>query len=517
MGNQNMAKKTFTIITIVVFVFTALGIGGLIIFPVPWNGKKNTVPGEARIIIPRALRSTMGAEDDQLERLAREEGMTVKTALQEGEVLVAVLNENFDDDPQEEQFVVYRNLLEIESPVYLSYIDFDEASGSYKKIWSAPVAATRQGTITLYRQDLIGDRSVCVLLAGMNGLGEQTLTIFRKLLSSPPGTGENQPLNKIAEIRIDGSITVKEIERPQAYQMGMTRGQSFTIAAYGRDYDSANIMDQVEITYAFNEVNGLYEQKSVNRIPGTQIEQRRVRELLGNAGAFEEFITGLWYYVSPEGTLDNRQFIYFDPGSRELIFYGDETQQVFAWQSSSATRYGLYISSQNISVTTLRRTIDIELESLDSVRVRVFEDVRLKIKVDAPWNGSYRKASPLNARSSETAGQKTLSHINAVYDSAIGRIRFNPDGTYEVAGGEMFKDGKYAFFNLDDKELLELRSGSAPGSREIYLVEDPAPPEKTPAEINTPRQTLTLLRVRLGARGIQRLHEGSVSLTLSAN
>jgi hypothetical protein len=342
----------------------------------------------------------------------------------------------------------------------------------------------------------------------MNGLGEHTLTIFRKL-PPVPGTGEDLFFNKIAEIRIDGSITVKETERTQAYQMGMTRGQSFTIAAYGRDDNSANIMDQVEITYAFNAANGLYEQTRVNRIPGTQIAQRRLRELLGNTGAFEEFITGLWYYVSPEGTLDKRQFIYFDPGSRELIFYADETQQVFTWQSSNATRYGIYIASQNISVTTLRRTVDIELESLDSIRVRVFEDVRLKIKVEAPWNGSYRKAGPMDVRAS-AAPEEPPFHIDAVYDSAIGRIRFGSDGAYELAAGGTLKEGKYAFFKLNNQELLELRSGTASESREIYLVE-------SPAEAGALRDTLTLLRVRLGARGIQRLHEGNVVLTLSAN
>jgi hypothetical protein len=302
--------------------------------------------------------------------------------------------------------------------------------------------------------------------------------------------------------------------------MGMTKGQSFTIAAHGRDYDSSNIMDQVEISYAYNEVNGLYEQKSINRIPGAQIEQRRLRELLGNPKAFEEFISGLWYYISPEGTVDSRQYIYFDSGSRELIFYEDETQQVFTWQNSSATRYGIYIASQNISVTTLRRTIDIELESLDSIRVRVFEDVRLKITVDPPWNGSYRKVGPLNTGSFGT-GRGTTAHINAVYDGSIGKIRFFPDGSYELQVGGTVKEGKYAFFSLDDRELLELRSTelrateprSAPGSRETYLVEA----GESPAGDDSPRRALTLLRVRLGARGVQELHEGSISLTLAVN
>jgi hypothetical protein len=122
------------------------------------------------------------------------------------------------------------------------------------------------------------------------------------------------------------------------------------------------MLDQLEIIYTYNSEKGVYERTGMTRIPVSQIEQRRVRELLnGDKDRFEQFITGLWYYVGPQGTTDDRQYIYFDPLSREIIFYGENIQQVFNWQNSRATRHGLYISSQNISVTTLRRFLDIEL------------------------------------------------------------------------------------------------------------------------------------------------------------
>jgi hypothetical protein len=508
-----MTRKIFRIITVSVFILAALGAGALVLFPGSWGGKKDRDPREPRIIIPRAVMPGPDGAESAAERMSRDTELSVKAPLQEGEVLAAVLNDDFDGDLMEEQLVAYRNLFEIESPVYLGYIDYDEASRTYKRVWSAPTAATRPGTLTLYTQDLIGDRGLCVLLGGMNGLGEHTLTVFRKTLPPSPGAGGagDAPLfTRIAEFRIEGNITVREAERTQAYRMGMANDKSFTIAAYGRDYDSANIMDQVEITYAFNELNGLYEQKSVSRIPGSQIEQRRLRELLGSTHAFEEFISGLWYYVSPEGTLDSRQYIYFDPGSSELIFYGDEAQQVFSWQNSSATRYGIYIASQNISVSTLRRAIDIELESLDSIKVRVFEDVRLKIKVDAPWNGSYRKAGP-PGRLPPGAGAGKAAHISAAYDGSIGKISFGADGSYELSAGGTLKQGNYSFFSLNGREVLELRPAAAPEGRETYLVE--APPEENSGA--APRKRLTLRRVRLGARGLQELHEGAISLTLS--
>ena len=519
-----MRKGFFGILTLVIFISSAIGIGALYLFPSNWKANKNRTEPQARIIIPQNISERSDDSDIIAELLAREDSMTAKVPLAEGEAIVSVLNDNFDGGPVEKQFVAYRNLQEAESPIYITYIDYDEASRAYKRLWSAQTAATRPGTISLYTQDLLGDRSVCVLLSGVNGLGEHTLTIFHKN-PSPAGensSGRNELFSKIAEFRIDGTITVNEADRPQAYQMGFGRGQSFTIAAYGRDFESSNIMDQVEIIYEYNTGNGLYEQRNITRIPGTQIEQRRVRELLGNPRAFEDFITNLWYYVTPQGTIDKRQYIYFDPPSREIIFYQDETQQVFSWQSSTATRYGLYIATQNISITTLRRFIDIELESLDSIKVKVFEDVRLNIKGDAPWDGSYRKASPPDSGAKKHENSLP-TFIDARYDGTIGKIRFFPNGSYELSTSGALKQGKYAFFSMDDEELLEFRPDGA-GQRETYLIEGQAPAAEASAadsdgaELPLPdalRKTLTLLRVRIGARGIEKLNEAALSLTLA--
>jgi hypothetical protein len=505
-----MARPALRIITILVFLLTALGVGLLYFMPGLFLRPQNRVQKQTRVVIPQAVTEDVLYESaSAAEKMAYEDSVNAKVALNDGEVLAAVLTQDFDGDQQEEQIIAYRNLMEAESPIYITYIDYDNATGGYKRLWSTPTAATRPGTITLYPMDMIGDRSICVLIQGMNGPGEHTLTIFRKN-GNPPAeglpylaAGDYQPFDRIAELRIDGSIVIQEADRSQAYRMGLTSGQSNTITAYGRDYESANMLDQIEVTYAYNAASGFYEQSSISRVPGTQIEQRRVRELLsGDPAEFERFIAGLWYYVGPQGTLDNRQYIYFDPSARELIFYGEETQQIFTWQNSSATRYGLYVSSQNVSVTTLRRFLDIELESLDSVKIKVFEDVRLKINISASWDGSYRKAG-----SFETAAEKppaaVIPYMDAVYDGSIGKLIFNKDGGYELYAEGAVRTGKYAFFPLEGEEVLELKPGNISGlPRETYLVE----------RENPDSGGLTLVRVRLGTRGIQELHEAAIFL-----
>jgi hypothetical protein len=504
-----MSRRAVKLLTPVVFLIAAAGAAFLYFKPVQLPADPENKSWQTRVVIPQNAEIAGFEGSSDVERMVYEDAVSAKIALKEGEAIVAVLTQDLDGDMVDEQILAHRNVLEMDSPVSLSYIEFDDALGGYRRIWSAPTAVTRPGTASVYTQDLIGDRSVCILVSGMDSGGEHTLTVFRIGGSEQPLTRE-AVITKIAELRIDGSIQVQEAERSLAYQTGLSRGQSFAIAAYGRDFSSSNMLDQVERIYMYNNESGVYEQTRMTRIPGSQIEQRRVRELLnGDKARFEQFITGLWYYVSSQGTMDDRQYIYFDPQGREIIFYGENIQQVFNWQNSSATRHGLYISSQNISVTTLRRFLDIELESLDSIRVKVFEDVRLKIYVTAPWDGSYRKAESTEAAAAlPKPSNKILPYIDASYEGSIGRIVFSGDGNYTLAsGGGVEKRGRYAFFALDNQELLELRpADNGESVRETYRV------ERSDAEDS---DAMTLERIRLGTRGVQELHEAAVSLARS--
>jgi hypothetical protein len=515
-------KKAARPLLILAFLVTLSLIAVLVYRPaIFFRGQKAAEQKQSRVVIPRFENAGQDEEESTERELAAfKDNVNARIALNAGELLVSVLTQDLDGDLLDEQIIAYRNLSKPDSPIFLSYIVFDREINGYKRIWDTPTVVTRPGTMSLYTQDITGDRGLCLILTGMNSREDRTMTIFRRNAES-----EGEPFLKIAEIEIDGSIQIQEAERSQAYRMGLTSGKSFTIAAYGRDAESNNILDQIEITYRYNPNTGRFEQSHLNRIPGSQIEQRRVRELLsGGSREFEEFISGLWYYVSPQGTLDTRQYIYFDPQNRELIFYSEEVQQVFSWQNSSATRYGIYISSQNISVTNLRRSIDIELESLNSIRVKVFEDVRLKIGVSDSWHGSYRKAESryggggrgnafpkIADASGEDEPGSPGSYLDAAYDGIIGKLVFLKNGEYELYSGNASRRGNYAFFTLDNQMVLELRPGTITGlARETYLVE----PEngETPHEV--PWKALTLVRVRLSTQGFQEVHEAAISLSL---
>jgi len=167
------------------------------------------------------------------------------------------------------------------------------------------------------------------------------------------------------------------------------------------------------------------------------------------------------------------------------------------------TRNGLYVTCQNQSISTLRRALYIELESLDSIRLRAVEDLQFTITVSATWDGTYRRA---RTRINTERESPIRPAINAVYNSLWGRLQFHDTGFYSLTSGgsAVSGNGRYVFFKVDDHDLLELRpdnAGEGTEGRMVYKV-DPAGDS-----------AFVLIRVRLGTTGVQEMLETPVMLT----
>jgi hypothetical protein len=478
-----------TLLSVLLIIFLATGL---------WKRVFSSQSDEnvrTKIVIPKDTYMSSSAE--QTGQMDWDEDISTKIPLESGETVIATLNRESEENIPEEQFVVYRTS-KASDPVFITFLSYDENARGYRRIWNQPTIASRSETIALFSQDLIGDKNNCIIVTGMNQKNEHTMTVFRRSSSQ----AREQPYKKIAELQSTGSIVIQQTSRSLAYQQGLTKGQSFNIATYGHDSASANILDQIETIYAFNSAGERYEQINVSRIPGSQIEQRRLRELLSGApGVFEKFINDLWYSISPQGTIDTKQYIYFDPVKKEIIFFGDEAQQVFTWQSSTPSRLGINIRSQNISISTLLRFIEVELESLDSIRLRVTEDVRLRIAAGTSWDGSYRRAGSANFKETLTQLKPT---IDMVYDSSWGKVQFNNLGEYTITSASNVRKGRYIFYKINDNDLLELRPEGGDDNRLVYKVEAVA-------------GVVILSRIRVGINGVQDLLEPPVTLTAPIN
>ena len=496
-----MKHKHINIFVPIIFIIT---VGFIVFFLINQQHftKQTELIRQARVIMPQSQTDKADTiEDSTAELMAFEDLNLSKVALSNDDQVVAIITQNLDSDPQDEQVIAFRKNSDSVATVHLAYIDFDESTGIYKKVWEQPSITTKPRTARLLIKDLLGNRSNCIILEGLNDSGEQTLTTF--LL---PNSGN--ALRKIAELKVDGSIVINETERSQAYQLGIASGSAYTISTFGRDLESSNLMDQIEVKYAYNNESGVYERIGTARIAGNQIEQRQIRELLdGTAGKFEQFLSGLWYFTGSQE--DIKRYVYFDPVKREIIFHEDTTQEIYRWQNSSPTRYGVYITSQNLSVTTLRRLIDISLESRDSIAIRIFEDVQLKIGISGHWDGIYQKVSPTTTATAET--NLVTSWISARYEGTTGTLLFATDGTFEKTSQGKSLKGNYSFYVQDGVEVLELRYSGTTGStnREVYKVA-----RRQISKGSVPQQVMELTRVQLTVKGIENYNEGTLVYTL---
>ena len=493
-----MTKRTIALI--MVFSLGAAASIGLFLTVSPQS--RQGFQKQTRAVIPQRLPAQGNA--DPRSRAGRtafdpnETNRRAKNSLQEGETLIAVLPEDFNRDTRDEQIIAYQNQGAACGPLAVAAIAYDPSAGEYRRVWSAPTAVERPETLSLSAADLIGDRSLCLIVRGMNEKGEHTMSLFRKPPPAPGGGG--LPFTPIGEIVMDGPIRIQEAERSPAYRQGNAKGQSFTIAAYTRDRRSPSGPDQTAIIYAYDPRRGRYEPPHTNKLPEPRAEAQQARKPpSGSVEEFETLISGLWYDAGPQDLGDTRRSIYFDPKNRELIFYDHETQQVFTWLHSRAARNGVSITGQNISVASLRRFLTIEFESLESIRLSVSEELRLKIGVTNAWDGSYRKAGKLNARQGQSKAIRP--YTRARYESARGSFAFFQDGNYELHAKGIRQKGTYAFFSLQDQEVLALRPGARSGQgRETFLVKRNGP------------EDLTLIPTRLSTSGFQEVHEAPVAL-----
>jgi len=490
-----------------IFILTAACIGVLVVLP--QNTEKKAAKLRPKFIEPEL---TNGQASDDYDRDYNVDTLsnivTSAIELEDGEIQTTVFAEDFDRDGSEEQIIAYRNLLEENNPIYITYVDFDNDTKKYKRLWSVSTGITKPGTLSLSMIDLTGDHNNDIVVTGMNQNDEQVLDVFKiygankteqheeeDALNNSNSRSNNKLYKEIVNIAVNGTITIDEKERSQPYQLGFANGESFNIIERARDISSSGGMDQIETIWRYNPIKDVYEILSRKRILGSHIEAAQMNELLrsGDRNKFEQFVNGLWYHVSNEGTVDSNQYIYFDTLNRDVIFYSDDTEQVYRWQNSYATRYGIYITTQNISVPTLNRKITIELESLDSISIRVNEDVRMKIAMSAPWNGSYKKAQQNNPKKTASVSP----YIEGKYNSPLGNISLSSDGSYTIEVNGKSTSGKYVFFSLEDGKFLEFVPADN-SAREIYEVINGK--DDKPGDIS-------LLPVRLGVNGIDKISD----------
>lgn len=385
-------------------------------------------------------------------------------ALEDGETLLDLYSFNVDFDDEEEQVLVTRRAADSSGAMRVVVADYAPAARRWSRAWEGLSSATQVKTFQVSAVDLIGDHNLNLVCTGMNNLGEQTMTVFWR---GDTGDGRQGPrFSKVFE-EAGNTVLVEAGERSESYKMGQTNADSWPIVVWKPDAESDNFTDQVKETWTWNFSERLYVLSQSERIAGASIARKLAESILdGSAETFENWLEGIWFQEGTDPLSEDALFLTFEPRERSVLFSRASIIELYTWENSSPTRMGLYLSTRNRSVGNLRRLMDVELETSDSIRVRVFQDLKIKADISDRWDGRYRKLSPEAAKAFRTQPSAAASSdvaLDGLY-AGTGGERLSISGSrYQFETAEGLEAGGLAVYTLGGSTLLDLRAISLNG------------------------------------------------------
>lgn len=484
------------------FILIALGLA-LLLGAFAWVfgnqdafARSDAAQKKARTIIPSVNNDAADVSGDSPENASYDDSKAQPLIfMEEGESFLQAISADINKDGMSDQICAVKK--NSDTNVYLVPGLQNPLTKNYSRLEAIRTGVTQTRTLLLYSLDIVGDHSSALVCSGMTADNLQLMTVYLPSV----GSDGTPTFASVADIRADGTIDLKEIARSDAYNLSQTAGESFPIYAYNSDPDAPQTLNQIERVYKWDKALKRYEQVSESRIEGKKIESKLVRQLQdGGLASFEKFLDGLWYM--PSTATGTTRFIFFNEADNEIIFHDGTTEEVFTKESGTARRYGTYLTTRNKSITSIRRLIDIELTGIDEIKIRVLEDVKLKIGVASDFDGVYRKVSNDATIVAQGGGQspedirKLLDSSGNDWTSTDGQVFRTSGGDFSLLVSDRSDTGKFALLSVGEKPVLQLRVKANEKVSRFYLVE-----AKTEPIPGGERQTLTLTEVSVTISG----------------
>ncbi|MDE5580628.1 MAG: pallilysin-related adhesin [Treponemataceae bacterium] len=332
--------------------------------------------------------------------------------------------DNFDD----EILVVRKN----ENPsLYLIVGLYNPETTLYDRVAELRTEITQLRSLSYNGMDVTGDHRIALVYQGFTDDEQAVLQMFFCRRSG---------VVNIGSFKSDGTIFIQQYNRSETYNLSQSSGRSFPVWVYASDTrPGVGNLSQVQTEYNWDESAGRYVQTRQVFVTGKNIAAAELAKIQdGTVETFANYLNGLWYMT--DSAEKEIRYIFFDYAAREVIFLEDDSQEIFSWQNSNLYRNGIYLSTVNVSVENLRRRFDIGLTGLNEIRVRVLDDVGMRIQVDALWNGQYKK---MNMRRNFNSVEEVPQELTEIREKLEQVPRWIAPNGISVA----FKNGSYKIDN----------------------------------------------------------------------
>lgn len=440
-------KKLIPVIFVVVAMLLAFFLAGKNLFV------KDNSYSRAKVVKP--LVEAEVAETENSEDGYADYEQTSFIELANDETLLNVVTMDIDGDGYDDQI----NIVKTSKSPFLALIVglYNPESSSYVRATWIATSVSQSRTFACTSLDVIGNHKNSLVYQGITDEGHSVLCIFN---GSRNRKGEFI-LSKIGDFESDGTVFIQQSERNEAYELNQTKADSFPVWVYASDSseDGARL-DQIQTMYDWNEDEGLYVQVKQIRVTGNRIAAKELARIQdGTVETFAKFLEGLWYKTENSG--DDVRYIFFDPQAHEIIFYFQDSEEVYSWLDAKLRRNGMYFTSINQSIENLQRRFDISLVNVDEVRIRIQDDVRMIISESTLWDGNYKKVSSRMAKKTvQGESEKAVKKLTEgpAWSSADGKYFVFSDGSYLMESEDLSDIGRFVLNSISGSVLLQFRS-----------------------------------------------------------
>ena len=439
-------KKLIPVVFIVIAAFLAFLLIAKNLFI------KDNSYSRAKVVKP--VVDSAQTEDSSEENVYEDYEQTSFIELANDETLLSVVTMDIDGDGYDDQI----NIVKTSKSPFLALIVglYNPSTATYVRATWIATNISQSRTFACTALDVIGNHKNSLVYQGVTDSGNSVLCIFN---GSRNKKGEFV-LTKIGDFEADGTVFIQQSERNEAYELSQTRAESFPVWVYAADSEDSTKLDQIQTMYDWNEKEGVYTQVRQVRVAGNRIAAKELARIQdGTVETFSNFLDGLWYKT--ENLTGNLRYLFFDSVSQEIIFYYQDSEEVYSWANANLRRNGMYFTSINKSIENLQRRFDISLVNVDEIRIRIQDDVRMIISESTLWDGNYKKVtSKLSAKTAEPEGEKAIESLikgPAWLASDGSYFVFTKDG-YAMENENHTDKGRFMLNTVSETKLMQFRS-----------------------------------------------------------
>ena len=438
-------------VPIVFFLLFALALIFYFLFSSFATGKEQETV-RAKVVIPATTTQVEQTEDTESYSSVEFENTSL-IQLNMDETLITTLSIDLNSDTFEDQIVAVKKANNPNIVIIIGL--YNSKTSEYQRFTEIQTSIFQVKTFSLMTMDLAGNHTNTLVCTGFSSNNDSILQAY-----NPKVERNRFSIVKIIDLKTDGTIFIQQAQRNDNYSIYNMNADCFPIIMYSTEETPGGTdFEQVQTTYEWNKKTEVYEPTATTRLSSKKIAAKELARILdGNISTFTNFLDGLWYRTNTTG---QQRYIFFDPKSEEIIFFDQAIQEVYDWLNNTLRKSGVYISASNKSISNLVRYFDIALVSVDEIRVRVRDDVRMIIGTDTLWDGIYKKTSQ---KMSSVQSKTTATNIIKTMEEGAGKWNFQDnsvvftDGVFSLSNKDKKESGVYTQTTLFNTDLIQFRA-----------------------------------------------------------